>query len=481
MLLEAVEPRPLCRRQELAVDAEMGVALAARPLGEIGVVALAVHHQRREQADATAAEVLEDLRRDRLRALRLDRHVAVRAELGAELHVEQPQEVVDLGQRRHRRLAAAAARALLDRHRRRDAEDRVDVGPRGRLHELARVRVQRLEVAPLALGEDDVEGEGRLARAGDAGHHGEAVARQCDVDVLQVVLARVVHEDVAARAFAQRRLQRRPRRGLARHRCGRRHLERGLVLAERASRVRPFLGHDCARRARAHELAARLAALRSEVDDPVAGADHVEVVLDDDERVSGGDQPPERAEELGDVVEMEPGRRLVEEEQRPLLGARRRRGPGEVPGELEPLRLAAGEGRHRLPEAQVLEADLGERREHRRDVVLAGEDLERLGDGELQHVGDAAALVLDFQDLGPEPLAVAVGAAQVDVGEELHLDVLEAVAAAGRAAAVAGVEAEGARRIAPLLREWRIGEALADRVEGADVARRIGARRLADR
>jgi hypothetical protein len=47
----------------------------------------------------------------------------------------------------------------------RDAEDRVDVGLGRGLHELARVGVERLEVAALALGEDDVEGEGGLARA----------------------------------------------------------------------------------------------------------------------------------------------------------------------------------------------------------------------------------------------------------------------------------------------------------------------------
>ena len=49
--------------------------------------------------------------------------------LRAELDVQQAQEMVDLGQRRDGALAAAAARALFDRHRRWDAEDRIDVGP----------------------------------------------------------------------------------------------------------------------------------------------------------------------------------------------------------------------------------------------------------------------------------------------------------------------------------------------------------------
>ena len=53
-----------------------------------------------------------------------------------------------------------------------------------------------------------------------------------------------------------------------------------------------------------------------------------------------------------------------------------------------------------------------------------------------------------LEHLRAEAPAVAVGAAQVHVAQELHLDVLEAAAAAGRAPAVARVEAEGARRVA---------------------------------
>ncbi len=58
---------------------------------------------------------------------------------------------------------------------------------------------------------------------------------------------------------------------------------------------------------------------------------------------------------------------------------------------------------------------------------------------------------------------------------------LEAVAAAGRAAAVAGVEAEGAGGVLALFRERLFGVDVADRVPGADVARGIRARGAADR
>ncbi len=53
------------------------------------------------------------------------------------------------------------------------------------------------------------------------------------------------------------------------------------------------------------------------------------------------------------------------------------------------------------------------------------------------------------QHLRAVAAAVAVGAAQVHVAQELHLDVLEAAAAAGRAAAVSRVEAEACPPCSP--------------------------------
>src|SRR6185312_13060435 len=47
------------------------------------------------------------------------------------------------------------------------------------------------------------------------------------------------------------------------------------------------------------------------------GLDHVEVVLDDEDRVAAVDQPVEDFEQLLDVREMEACRRLVEDVQRP--------------------------------------------------------------------------------------------------------------------------------------------------------------------
>jgi len=65
----------------------------------------------------------------------------------------------------------------------------VDVGLLHHLQELARVGRQALYVAPLPLGIDGVERQRRLARARHPREHDQRVARDLQVDILQVVLA----------------------------------------------------------------------------------------------------------------------------------------------------------------------------------------------------------------------------------------------------------------------------------------------------
>src|SRR5438445_6395272 len=73
---------------------------------------------------------------------------------------------------------------------------------------------------------------------------------------------------------------------------------------------------DLLRRADGDHLAARLAALRPEVDDPVGLLDHVEVVLDHEHRVPGVDEPLQHLEQLLDVGEVQTRGRLVEDVER---------------------------------------------------------------------------------------------------------------------------------------------------------------------
>src|SRR5439155_16347907 len=110
----------------------------------------------------------------------------------ADTRVQQAQVVVDLGHGADRRARVARGRLLVDRDRRAEAVDVVDVRLLHHLQELPRIRGERLDVAALPLRVDRVEGKGRLAGAGQPGDADEAVPRQTDGDVLQVVLAGAV-------------------------------------------------------------------------------------------------------------------------------------------------------------------------------------------------------------------------------------------------------------------------------------------------
>ena len=103
------------------------------------------------------------------------------------------------------------------------------------------------------------------------------------------------------------------------------------------------------------DAAAGRAGFRAEVDDPVRRLDHVEIVLDDDHRVAEIDEPIQHFEQLVNVVEVQAGRRLIEDVQRAS-----RAGPSQFGGELDALRLAAGQRRRRLTERQIIEADVGQ-------------------------------------------------------------------------------------------------------------------------
>ena len=140
--------------------------------------------------------------------------------------------------------------------------------------------------------------------------------------------------------------------------------------------------HHLGRRADAHDLSARISAFRPEIDQPVRRSDDVEIVLDDQQRVARRDQAPERTQELRDVVEVQAGGRLVEQEQLATLLERTALviALREVTGEFQALRFAARQRRHRLPQPQIVEAHFHQRLQRREHLALAGEELRRLCD-----------------------------------------------------------------------------------------------------
>ena len=175
---------------DLTVDAHAGEALRDVGAHQLDVLALAAAHDRGEHHEPGALGQLEQPVDDLLRRLPGDGLAALGAVRVADARVQQAQVVVDLGDRAHRRARVAAGRLLVDRHGGAEALDEVDVGLVHLPQELAGVRGQRLDVAALALGEDRVERQRRLARAGQPGEDDEGIARKLEAHVPQVVLAR---------------------------------------------------------------------------------------------------------------------------------------------------------------------------------------------------------------------------------------------------------------------------------------------------
>ena len=523
VFLEAVDAREVGGRQKVAVHSQMRKTTRPRPVRQLGIHALAARHQRRQQANVLAAIGLEQLRRDAVGRLRLHRSTVLEAMLCAQLHIQQAQVMPDLGGCAHRRLAPAARESLLDRHGRRNAIHRIHLGTPRRLHDGAGIGVERFQISALAFVEKDVKRQRRFSGAGDPCHHAEFAAWNIHAQRLEIVFLGVDDADVVVqrgpdglrcneritrssqpnrRPYRIRPCQKRqiPRslRGRLHIRIRRRklahlvhHAHGRRVIAQGPSGVRGGMQQHFFGRAHAHHMATTLAAFRPQVDQPVGGADHVQVVLDHHQRMPGVQQLAQGAHQLGNVVKVQAGGRLIQHEQRAAprrglaAGAAAFRGLGQETGQLEALRLAARQRGHGLAQLHVFQAHIHNRLQHADHVTVGAEQVGGFADRQVQHIGHvqfaALALDSDFQNLGAVALAIAVRAAQVDVAQELHLDVLKTRAAAGGAAAVAAIEAELGAGVAAFTRQGRNGKQFADGVPGAHVADRIGARRFANR
>src|SRR6185436_18642627 len=104
------------------------------------------------------------------------------------------------------------------------------------------------------------------------------------------------------------------------------------------------------------DLPAAVAAFRTEVDHPVRGLDHIQVVFDDHNRVACVAQPVQHVQQHPDVVEVQAGGRLIQYVQRTAGVAL-----GEFERELDALRRAAGQRDRALAELDIAQADVGQR------------------------------------------------------------------------------------------------------------------------
>ena len=180
--------------QHLAIDPDADETLAPGAVEDPVALGLAVLDQRAEDEQPGPFRQGQDLVDDLLDRLAFD-GMAVGAVRDADPREQQPQVVVDLGDGADGRSRVARRALLVDGDGGREAVDLVDVGLLHLAEELPGIRAQAFDVATLALGVDGVEGEARLARPGQTGDDHEPVARERDVDVLEVVFARAAHDE----------------------------------------------------------------------------------------------------------------------------------------------------------------------------------------------------------------------------------------------------------------------------------------------
>ena len=175
VLLLLLQRRRLSQRVHHAIDPNPAVALGVELVEEVDELALAGAHHRRENLEPGALWHGQYLIDDLLRGLAGDPAAAYRAVRCAGAGVEQAQVVVDLGDGADGRAGVAVSGLLVDGYRRGKALDEVDVGLIHLTEELPGVGTEGLDVAALALGKDGVEGQGGLARPGQAGEDDQGV------------------------------------------------------------------------------------------------------------------------------------------------------------------------------------------------------------------------------------------------------------------------------------------------------------------
>ena len=193
-----VERRGVRDLVEPAVDLHP-LEAALHVVGELlAVLALAAAHHGRQQIEPRALGQRQhpvDHLRNRLA---FDRQPGRRRIGHAHARPQQPHVVVDLGDGADGRTRIARGGLLLDRDGRGEAVDLVDVRLLHHLQELAGVGGKRFHIAALAFGIDGVESERGLAGAREPGEHHQLIARDFEIDILEIVLARATDRDHAS-------------------------------------------------------------------------------------------------------------------------------------------------------------------------------------------------------------------------------------------------------------------------------------------
>ena len=230
-------------------------------------------------------------------------------------------------------------------------------------------------------------------------------------------------------------------------------------------RDRPLILRHRPGRSLEDDVAAHRAAAGAELDEPVAGLQHLDVVLDEKDGVARLHHRVEEVEDAFDVARVEAVGRLVHDEDLARIA--------QVGGQLDALQFAAGEGGERLVEVEIAQADLAQRFQLFGNHT-SGKQLRGFVGGEVHHLGDVEAVHLVGEDFRRITESAAGLAGGLDGIHEGHVVDDDALALADGAAALA-VEGEEVG-----LGLVGLGEELADVVGHVQIGGRSAAQTDAD-
>src|SRR5262245_41936867 len=127
-------------------------------------------------------------------------------------------------------------------------------------------------------------------------------------------------------------------------------------LTQAMTRVRLFHLGDHLGGACRYNVPASITTFWSEVDDVVSGFDDLQMVLDNEHRVTALHQPGQDLEQTLNIGKVQAGRGFIQNVQGPTRAA-----PAELTAEFDALRLTARQRRGRLPQADITQPYLLER------------------------------------------------------------------------------------------------------------------------
>ncbi len=172
---------------EFPIDAHIEKPLLAKRFKKFTVMSLAAFHNRTEEINTMAVVILEN--QVNYLFLSIFDHLLT-AQVGiciGSAGIEKTYVVVDFGLGTHCRAGIAVGGLLFNRDNRAQTSNLVNVRPFQIAQKIACVCRKSLDIATLPFGKERVKGQRRLSAATQSGYYRQAVARNVNIDILQIV------------------------------------------------------------------------------------------------------------------------------------------------------------------------------------------------------------------------------------------------------------------------------------------------------